>query len=474
MNTLLASDVTYQYPGTRRGIPPTSLSLQTGDFYHIKGASGSGKSTLARCLTGIIPHLYRGHLSGEVLLCGKNTKAHPLWLLAEETGMVFQNPAAQMLGNTIEEEVIFGLENLGLPKEEIKSRLDEMLATFQLDSFRKRAPQSLSGGEQQKLALAAIMARRPKVLVLDEPFSMLDITAATHLLQYLVSLAEQGTSIIAFEHRSEYFQGIPGITTLEINGQERDFPIPRPQQSPIQGISPVKSKPTLQVKDLTVRFSGRTILNQINFNLQGGQITAIVGRNGSGKTTLLRALSGLQPFDGTVSIDGTPPQLGLVYQNADLQLFNPTVRDEILFRISQPNLDYYHAILEILGLTQYEDTPPLLLSEGEKKRVALASVLMRQPQHGILMDEPSLGQDMRHKEMLIHLAKSLRDAGKIVVMTTHDLSLAAQADQIILLHPAGIIAQGPTKQVLLDAPTWEKAGLFVPEWIIQSEREIYA
>lgn len=474
MNPLQATGVAYQYPGTRRGIPTTSLSLQTGDFFHIKGASGSGKSTLARCLTGIIPHLYHGNLAGEVLLNGKNTRKHPLWELSEEAGMVFQNPAAQMLGNTVEEEIIFGLENLGLPREEIHTRLEEMLDIFQLRTFRKRAPQSLSGGEQQKLALAAIMARQPKVLVLDEPFSMLDITAATHLLKYLVALTKKGTSIIAFEHRSEYFQDIPGITTREINGQERKFPIPRPLHSPLHRFRRAATKTKLQVESLTVHFAGKKILNKLNFELQNGEITAIVGRNGSGKTTLLRALAGLQYYEGSATVDGGEPNLGLVYQNADLQLFNATVREEILFRIPQPDLSLYQSILEILGLSQYEDTPPLLLSEGEKKRVALATVLMRQPQHGILMDEPSLGQDLLHKKMLIQLAQSLSQAGQIVVMTTHDLSLAAQADQIILLHPDGIIAQGPARQVLEDSLAWEKAGLFVPEWIAAPERVLYA
>ncbi len=120
--------------------------------------------------------------------------------------MVFQNPAAQMLGNTVEEEIIFGLENLGLSEREIRSRLEHVIDTFSLTSFLQRAPQSLSGGEQQKLALAAIMARQPKVLVLDEPFSMLDVQAAAELMEYLVELSKSGTSIIAFEHRSEYFE----------------------------------------------------------------------------------------------------------------------------------------------------------------------------------------------------------------------------------------------------------------------------
>lgn len=441
------------------------MSLHAGDFIHIKGASGSGKSTLARCLTGLIPHLYHGKLSGTVHLCGMDTRKHPLWLLAESAGMVFQNPAAQMLGNTVEEEIIFGLENLGLSPQAIKQRLVTMIDAFHLEPFLNRAPQSLSGGEQQKLALAAIMARRPPILVLDEPFSMLDVKAASELLTLLIRLSEEGTTIIAFEHREEYFQNIPGILFQKLNGTERVIPVARPAKRQPPKFQAIEPDTCLQVKNLSVHLSGKTILDKLNFELHGGELTVIVGQNGSGKTTLLRTLAGLQHHDGTISIRGNTPNLGLVYQNADLQLFNPSVRDEILFRIPQPDETLYHSILEILGITRYENTPPLLLSEGEKKRVALASVLMRQPQHGLLMDEPSLGQDTRHKEMLVRLAHSLTQAGQIVVMTTHDLSLASQADRVILLNEHGIVAHGPAGEIFHNPGAWEQTGLFIPEWV---------
>jgi energy-coupling factor transporter ATP-binding protein EcfA2 len=199
--------------------------------------------------------------------------------------------------------------------------------------------------------------------------------------------------------------------------------------------------------------------------VQGGQVVAVVGRNGVGKTTLLRALAGLQTYSGTVTVDGGRPDLGLVFQNADLQLFNATVRDEILYRVPDPDMARYAWLLDVLGLSRYEDVPPLLLSEGEKKRVALATVLMRSPRHGLLLDEPSLGQDAVHKARLIHLARALAEAGQLVILTTHDLTLAAQADRLLLLGSEGFVADGPPADVLRDGAAWTRLGLVVPDWI---------
>jgi energy-coupling factor transport system ATP-binding protein len=156
---LSARQVSFRYPQEGQGLPPTSLEIAPGDLTLITGPSGCGKSTLARCLMGLIPHLYRGELSGEVWLNGYRTSEMPMWQLAEKAGMVFQNPAAQMLAPTVEDEIIFGLENLGLARAEIKARLDTVLDEFDLTHMRERNPQTLSGGEQQKLALAAILAR---------------------------------------------------------------------------------------------------------------------------------------------------------------------------------------------------------------------------------------------------------------------------------------------------------------------------
>jgi energy-coupling factor transporter ATP-binding protein EcfA2 len=453
-----AQEAAYRYPQNDNGLAPISLSIEPGERLLVTGPSGCGKSTLARCLTGLIPHLYHGSLEGEVWLGEQPTASTPLWRLAEQAGMVFQNPAAQMLAHSVEEEIIFGLENLGLPRETIAERLEATLSRFGLVEMRDRSPQTLSGGEQQKLALAAIMARRPPVLVLDEPLSMLDSTAADELVAHL---ADTSTTVIACEHREEYFQAVPELSTLRLEGTT-------PAISEVPALHPHPAGPPkhrLEVQRLAVSLGGRPILRNLGFSLEPGQVVAIVGRNGVGKTTLLRSLANLQKHDGSVRMNGDRPDLGLVFQNADLQLFNATVREEILFRVPEPDMALYEWLLAALGLARYEQVPPLLLSEGEKKRVALATVLMRQPRDGVLLDEPSLGQDAAHKSMLIRLARSLADSGQLVIMTTHDLPLAAQADHLALLGPDGFVTSGPPAEVLDDEAAWAKLGLSVPAWV---------
>jgi energy-coupling factor transport system ATP-binding protein len=470
-----AERVAYRYPQNGHGLSSISLTVGAGERLLIAGPSGCGKSTLARCLTGPIPHLYHGTLEGDVWLDGLRTADTPLWQLAERAGLVFQNPAAQMLAESVEEEIIFGLENLGLPRPAIHDRLEEALSRFGLETMRTRSPQTLSGGEQQKLALAAIMARQPPVLVLDEPLSMLDGTAAAELVQHLVDLACSGTTVIVCEHREEYLRSLPDLHTLRLAGP------PPPEEAPLsQGFLPTEVPSfRLEVTGLTVRLGGQLILHDLSFTAQEGQVVAIVGRNGVGKTTLLRALAGLQKHEGSISVvgglsdrwAGSSPDLGMVFQNADLQLFNATVRDEILYRVPDPDMTLYNWLLEALGLACYEPTPPLLLSEGEKKRVALATVLMRRPCHGLLLDEPSVGQDSAHKAMLIRLARALAQAGHLVILTTHDLPLAVQAHRLMLLGPDGLVADGPPAEVVCQSAAWARLGLSVPDWVQVPQRD---
>jgi energy-coupling factor transport system ATP-binding protein len=465
---LRAKQVSFQYPQEgQHGLQPISLDVAPGKLTLVTGPSGCGKSTLARCLMGLIPHLYHGEISGEVWLNGYRTTDVPMWQLAEKAGMVFQNPAAQMLAPTVEDEIIFGLENLGLAHDEIKSRLETALQDFNLTHMRSRNPQTLSGGEQQRLALASILARQPQALILDEPLSMLDTTAATDLIAYLERFVAGGKALVMFEHRHEYLDDLPEVDHIALgeNKKETDF-----QQHATS--LPIQKKFNLNIEALHVQLGKSEVIQNLNLSLTSGQIVAIVGRNGVGKTTLLRSLAGLQKYNGDVKVitpDGEQkPNFGMVFQNPDLQLFNASVRDELLYRIPNPDISYFNWLIFALGLERYENTPPLLLSEGEKKRVTLGLALMRRPAHGLLLDEPSLGQDIIHKTILIRLLRTLADAGQLVMMTTHDLNLASHADRLILLGPSGeIIADGLTESVLQDSSAWQKTGITLPNWFLR-------
>jgi energy-coupling factor transport system ATP-binding protein len=439
-----------------------SLNVCAGECLLITGSSGCGKSTLARCLAGLIPHLYKGTLQGCVQLDGLRTDEAPLWQLAERTGMVLQNTQAQMLASTVEDEIAFGLESLGLPRDEIGRRIDAGLDRFGLAAFRGHDPRRLSGGEGQRVMLAAMLSRQPPVLVLDEPLSMLDTTAAHDLVSHLTELARQGSAIVVCEHRSRYFDGA---------GAFREHPLGHAilvadddnSSAPLAPVSNFR----LSISDLSVVFGKRQVLDDVSIDLQAGQIVALIGVNGSGKTTLLRSLIGLQRYEGKVAVsDGGALDLGLVYQNPDLQLFNPTVREEVLYRVASPNEELYRWLMTRLGLERYQDSSPLLLSEGEKKRLCLAMVLMHQPRHGVLLDEPTLGQDDHHRVLLGLTAKALADAGRLVVVATHDLAWAAHfATQMIVLHEGHIIARGAPGVLLRDACLWQRVNLRVPDWI---------
>jgi len=465
-----AEQVSFRYPQENRGLSPTSLVADPGGVTLVTGPSGCGKSTLARCLMGLVPHLYHGKLSGEVWLNGHRTTDVPIWQLAEKAGMVFQDPSAQMLAPSVEEEIIFGLENLGLRCEQIETRLESVLHDFGLARLRDRSPQTLSGGEQQKLALAAIMARQPEALILDEPLSMLDTTAAGDLIGYLERYAAGGKALVIFEHRREYLDDVRGLRHVTLDGKSQAVDIRHDRMS-----LPPQKDIRLVIERLHVHRGGHAVFQDTNLALTGGEIIAVVGRNGVGKTTLLRALAGLQKYTGTIKVI-TPagdhhPDFGMVFQNPDMQLFNASVRDEILYRVPKPDLAYYRWLLNTLGLDAYENTPPLLLSEGEKKRVGLALVLMHRPAHGLLLDEPSLGQDTAHKIILMRMLRQLADSGQMVIITTHDLTLASQADHLVLLSAGGeVTADGKTGTILADQASWQRTGLSLPQWFQRTRK----
>jgi len=198
-------NVTFKYQGSRNpAIRNINLSINPGEYVVITGPSGCGKTTLCRCINGLIPHFYAGELTGEIIVDGLSVKETQTNILAQRVGMVFQDPESQLFLLTVEREVAFGLENLGLPREEIISRVEEALELVGISHLRDRAPYELSGGEQQKVAIAACIAMRPKILVLDEPTANLDPESAIKILDLLLKLRRKtDVTIVLVEHRLE-------------------------------------------------------------------------------------------------------------------------------------------------------------------------------------------------------------------------------------------------------------------------------
>ncbi len=431
---ICAEEVTYAYAGSTQRVGPFTFTAHAGEFHLLSGRSGCGKSTLARLLSGMIPHLYRGALGGRVLVNGEATDRTPLWKLCAAVGLVAQNPGAQMLAATVRGEIGFGLESAGLTGDEMGRRIEEALEQFELSAYAERDPCTLSGGEQQRLIIAALAARQPQALVLDEPASMLDAGACARLAGHLAALSCAGTAVVVFEHRPEVFREVGTIMRRELSSAATTEP--SAPELP-QRIPPFR----LMVDALSVQLGQRTVLDGIALELHGGEVVALVGANGSGKTTLLRALAGLQAHGGRVTLGGAAahayPHVGICFDNPDRQLFNPTVRDEILYGLADYDADFYRSVVQLLGLSAYESTPPLLLSEGEKKRLGVAVALLRPGLCGLCLDEPTLGADATQRRILGKIIRRLAEAGYLCVLATHDLEWAAQWSDRIFALAAG-------------------------------------
>ena len=203
MAIIETKNLTYTYPGgTKPSIKDVSIKVEKGEFTLITGPSGCGKTTLCRCFNGLIPHFYQGELKGEITVSGLNVAENPIHELAKHVGLVFQNPENQLFALSVEKDVAFGLENLGVPREEMRKRADWALQLTGIYDLRERAPHELSGGQQQRAAIASVLAMQPEVIVLDEPTSFLDPLGAKKIFEVIYELNRTlGITVLLVEHR---------------------------------------------------------------------------------------------------------------------------------------------------------------------------------------------------------------------------------------------------------------------------------
>lgn len=203
MSIIRASNLTFTYAGApRSSVEDVSLEVSPGEFVVLTGPSGCGKTTVCRCLNGLIPNFYSGDFTGELVVDGMNVKEHTTAELSSHVGLVFQNPENQLFSLSIERDVAFGPENLGLSREETRRRVDWALEVTGITDLKDRPPYELSGGQQQRAAIAAVLAMQPKIIVLDEPTSFLDPKSALEILEVISDLNKKlGITIILVEHR---------------------------------------------------------------------------------------------------------------------------------------------------------------------------------------------------------------------------------------------------------------------------------
>lgn len=515
--------VTYRYEDAPApALSEVNLSIGAGEYVLLAGASGSGKSTLCRLLNGLIPHFHGGTLDGRVSVDGLATREHPVRELFAHAGLVFQNPTAQLFNSTVAHEIAFGLESAGLPREEIQSRTEWALDVTALARFAGRAPHTLSGGEQQRVAIAAMLALRPRILVLDEPFANLDGESIERVKALLGEIHAQGTVVLLAEHRlsvslehatrlvildrgrvvrdgaprailredvSPLGLETPYVVRVARESGWRQVPLsvpeavatarvePRvvlPQRTVMSVPEPVPGGlPVIQMQDVTFARETGQVLQHVDLSVSRGESLALVGRNGSGKTTLLKHLIGIyRPVSGSVRVLGMDTRrvrvsdlaraVGFVFQNPNDQLFKPNVREEL--EVAPRALGRLDAawLDRLVGWFQLEpllERSPFTLSEGEKKRVAFAAALAAHPEI-VLLDEPTTGQDYAFRTALERLLVELRSEGITTLFATHDPEFAEEAAaRWVVLSGGSLIGDGTPDEVMQDDAMLARAGL---------------
>ncbi|MBN1248617.1 MAG: ABC transporter ATP-binding protein [Anaerolineae bacterium] len=492
---LCIRDLTFQYRIREQpALRDVSLDLHAGELMLVAGTSGCGKTTLIRCINGLIPRAYRGKLTGTIQIFGQDARRMTMSQLSKTAGTLLQDPERQIVGSFVLNEVAFGLENLGLSRQEILDRVDETLDYLGILHLRDRETFNLSGGEKQKVALAGALAMRPQILLMDEPLASLDSASAKEALDLFRHLADEGVAVMLVEHRVDdvlriepdtvlylrdgrtgYFGSPDGMMqTLDYHEvklpasvvYERAKAAPPPVYEP--AVKPNGGQPLIAFEHVDFRYdpSLSDVLQDVNFTVRKGDIVAILGANGAGKTTLVKhALGLLKPTAGSVLLEGKQTRemsvaqaartVGYVFQSPSQMLFAPTVAEELAF--GPRNLGYDKDqiekdtkwALEVVNLPDLADSPPLALSFGQQKRVSIAAVLAMRSRI-LMMDEPTAGQDYWNYTAFMDAILQM-PGFDAVMFITHDLDLAiSYANRIVLVSEGQIAADGPPSEVLRD------------------------
>ena len=504
------SNVSLIYPNsTTTVLENLNLEIQEGELVLVIGSTGSGKSSLLRLINGLVPHHTGGILAGDVSVNGVSTQMVKPGGLAHLIGIVGQNPANTFVADTVEDELAFGMETLNLPNDVMRKRIEETLDLLSLTALRNRTIATLSGGEQQRVAIGAALVTHPKVLVLDEPTSALDPIAAEEVLSILHRLVHDlSLTVVIAEHKLErVIQFADRIVQINGDGVAR---VGTPEQilleSPIAppivhlaralglkeiGVSvrdmrrmtteiregeyaqePAKmapaGSPIISIESLSLNFADKQVLKQISANVYAHEIVAVMGRNGAGKSSLLKSLAGIMDgITGAVLVDSQDPQklkgavrresIGFIPQEPSDLLYGQSVAIECAQADSDndvPKGTTVSVLNQLVpGISLHAH--PRDLSEGQRLGLALSVVLSGNPKI-LILDEPTRGLDYQAKNELTRiLIEFARATGKCVLLATHDVELVAElASRVIFIADGEIVADGTTLDVLLSSPAF--------------------
>lgn len=491
----------YAYPGLSGwALDAIDLEIQAGEWLALLGANASGKTTLCRALVSLAPHLTGGRFQGQVLIGGKDTRQHPPSDLVGVVGLTFQNPESQLFNPSVETEIVWGLEALGLPRAIIAERLAWALHTFDLVGLRAQSPERLSGGQQRRLALAAVLAMQPSLLVLDAPLGGLDPQGRREVLTTLQLLREQRhitvvvaeaddpavtwfADRVATLHRGRLVSVRPASNAREaLAGADRPatsaMPAHEAHTQPPIAPGPLRAAAAaITLEHLSFAYDpGQPVLRDLDLTIAAGEFVALVGANGSGKTTLAKHLIGLlRPSRGRLLIQGQDSarqsvgalarQVGFLFQNPERQIFSATVTDEIAFgprNLGLPADVIGRRVAQALArfdLTELAAQPPAVLSFTQRRRVTLAAVAALETAI-LVLDEPTVGLDAEARAGLLAWLHECHAQGVTLVLVTHDLALVAgHAQRVLVLQDGRLAAEGPPDVVLREHALLAQAGL---------------
>ncbi len=469
---IVCDDLIFRYSQTSKYeiISHASLAIEQGRVTVISGSSGCGKSTLLYLMAGIYPQNAGVVDGGRVLVEGQEigelepSERMPL------IGMMFQNPDLQFCMDTVENELIFCLENKGEDPADMQRQMDEALVFCGISHLKKKLLYTLSGGEKQKVMLACVIVLRPKWLLLDEPFANIDPDSTVELVQRLGRLnREMGVGIVAVDHQVAHWlpimdevvllgagaellaRGITRDTIKEYKQTFEELGIVYPGQSyrkPSRRECK-KEDTVLSIRGLCAGYGDRVVLDGLDADFVRGKAYAVTGLSGSGKSTLFSVLCGIVPYRGSVALDGQElkkmrkkalsHKLGFVFQNPQDQFVAPSVFDEIAVslkkRVAEDEMqERVKAVLKEIGLWKYRYLSPFMLSQGQQRRLAVAALLAYDCEI-LVCDEPTYAQDLRAISAVMELLDKRVEKGLTLIFSTHDRQLAHDyADELFVLR----------------------------------------